>query len=307
MLKISLINPRINHLHSDKEKYYQMYRDAGIDGLDYSIYKFTEENGYEPRFFEMSAQEIIEKHLAQEKEQLDRYGLEVCQTHAPSPTWRYGDDEGNKYRLLEAKRSIELTAYLGCKHAIIHPIQESFSLSLAEQRERNLEFYGSLIDTAKKCGVTICLENMWSIRGGNIFEDTCEDPYQTNDYIDTLNKMAGQELFGFCFDVGHATLCGRYIKNTILLLGNRIKTLHIHDASKRLDLHTLPYSQTENGVNSLVDYESMLLGLREIGYRGAINFEAHAAFRIFPESTHRALLGLFRAIGEYFSNEITAE
>lgn len=307
MLKISLINPRINHLHSDKEKYYQMYRDAGIDGLDYSIYKFTEENGYEPRFFEMSAQEIIEKHLAGEKEQLDRYGLEVCQTHAPSPTWRYGDDEGNKYRLLEAKRSIELTAYLGCKHAIIHPIQESFSLSLAEQRERNLEFYGSLIDTAKKCGVTICLENMWSIRGGNIFEDTCEDPYQTNDYIDTLNKMANEELFGFCFDVGHATLCGRYIKNTILLLGHRIKALHIHDASKRLDLHTLPYSQTENGVTSLVDYESMISGLREIGYRGAINFEAHAAFRIFPESTHRALLGLFRAIGEYFSNEITAE
>ena len=307
MLKISLINPRINHIHSDKEKYYQMYRDAGIDGLDYSLYKFTEKNGYEPKFFEMSAEEIIEKYLAGEKEQLDRYGLEVCQTHAPSPTWRCGDDEGNKYRLLEAKRSIELTEYLGCKHVIIHPIQESFSLTLAEQRERNLEFYGSLIDTAKKCGVTICLENMWNIRGGNIFEDTCEDPYQTNDYIDTLNKMANEELFGFCFDVGHATLCGRYIKNTILLLGNRIKTLHIHDANKRLDLHTLPYSQTENGATSLVDYESMISGLREIGFRGAINFEAHAAFKIFPEPTHKALLGLFRAIGEYFSNEITAE
>ena len=58
-----------------------------------------------------------------------------------------------------------------------------------------------------------------------------------------------------------------------------------------------------NGANPLGDYRSMILGLREIGYRGAINFEAHAAFEVFPEYTHGALLGLFRAIGEYFSNE----
>jgi len=307
MLKISLINPKINKIDADREKYYRLYKNAGIDGLDYSIYKFTEKNGYEPKFFEMSAEEIIEKHLAKEKEELDRYGLEVCQTHAPSPTWKYGDDEGNKYRLLEAKRSIELTEYLGCKYVIIHPVQESFILSLAEQRERNLEYYGNLIDTAKKCGVTVCLENMWNTRNGNIFEATCEDPYQTNDYIDTLNKMAGEDIFGFCYDVGHANLCGRYQKNTILTLGNRIKTLHIHDTNKVSDLHTLPFSQMSNGANPLVDYRSMILGLREIGYRGAINFEAHAAFEVFPEYTHGALLGLFRAIGEYFSNEITSE
>lgn len=307
MLKISLINPKINKIDSDRETYFRLYKETGIDGLDYTISKFTEKNGYEANFFAMSTEEIIEKYLAKEKEEIDRFGLDVCQTHAPYPTWRYGDDEGNKYRLTEAIKSIELTAYLGSKYVIIHPITETFALTPAELRERNLEFYGNLIDTAKKCGVTVCLENMWISRNGNIFESTCEDPYEANDYIDTLNKMAGEEIFGFCFDVGHATLCGKYMKNTLITLGNRVKTLHIHDVSKMADLHTLPYSQMGNGATPLTDYRSMLLGLREIGYRGAINFEALATFEVFPEDTHKALLGLFRAIGEYFSNEITAE
>ncbi len=307
MLKISLTNPRICQIDSDREKYYQLYNKAGIGGLDYSLYKFTEKNGYEPNFFAMSTDEIIEKHLAKEKEELDRYGLLVCQTHAPYPTWRYGDEEGNKLRLTEAIKSIELTAYLGSKYVIIHPIAETFALTPKELRERNLELYGSLIDTAKKNGVMICLENMWISRNGNIFESTCEDPYEANDYIDTLNKMAGQELFGFCFDVGHATLCGKYLKNTLITLGDRVKTLHIHDVSKMSDLHTLPYSQMGNGATPFTDYRSFLLGLRAIRYRGTINFEADNAFKVFPEYTHKALLKLFRAIGEYFSNEITVE
>ncbi|MBO4979742.1 MAG: sugar phosphate isomerase/epimerase [Clostridia bacterium] len=307
MLKISLINPKLNPVNADREKYYRLYREARIDGLDYSIYKFTEQNGYEPRFFEMSAEEIIEKYLAKEKEELDRYGLEVCQTHAPSPTYRHGDEEGNKYRLLEAKRSIELSRYLGSPYLIVHPVQETMSYPLSEIQKRNIDYYSQLIDTAKQNGVTVCLENMWNIRNGNIFECTCEDPNETNYYIDTLNKMAGEEIFGFCFDVGHASLVARNIKNTILTLGKRIKTLHIHDTDKTSDLHTLPYTQLGSGKKSFVDYLSMTSALRTVGYRGPINFEAHAAFEVFPEPTHGALLGMFRAIGEHFSNEITGE
>ncbi|MBO4979741.1 MAG: sugar phosphate isomerase/epimerase [Clostridia bacterium] len=307
MLKISLINPRINRIDSDREAYFQMYKEAGIDGLDYTIGKFTEKNGYEPDFFAMSTEEIIEKHVAKEKEELDRFGLEVCQTHSPFPTWRYGDEEGNKLRLIETKKSIELTAYLGSKYVVVHPITESFALTPDELRKQNIEFYSELIETAKRCGVTVCLENMWIRRNGNIFECTCADAVETVDYIDTLNALAGEEVFGFCYDVGHATLCGKYLKNQLIALGSRVKTLHIHDVSKMADLHTLPYSQMGTGTAPLTDYRSMLLGLRAIGYRGAINFEAEAAFEVFPDSTHPALLKLFHAIGAYFSDEITAE
>lgn len=307
MLKISLDNTKLNKIDSNRTAYYQMYKDTGIDGLDFSFFKFTEKNGYEPNFFSMSTDEIIEKHLRAEKEEIDRFGLEVCQTHAPYPTWRYGDEAGNKIRWLEAKKSIELASFLGSKYVVIHPITETFVLGPKELRERNLELYGSLIDTAKTSGVTICLENMWNSRNGNIFECTCTDPNEAVDYIDTLNKMAGEERFGFCFDVGHATLCGKYMKNTLITLGDRVKALHIHDTSKTADLHTLPYSQMGNGPTPFTDYQSLLEGLRAIRYRGTINFEAHNAFEVFPADTHKALLNMFHAIGAYFSDEITAE
>ena len=97
------------------------------------------------------------------------------------------------------------------------------------------------------------------------------------------------------------------MKTQLLTLGHRLKTLHVHDASKMADLHTLPYSQMGNGATPFTDYRGFLEGLRAIGYRGAINFETDYAFDIFPEYTHPALVGLLRAIGEYFSDEITAE
>ena len=308
MLKISLTNPCLASLQADRASIYQMYRETGVDGLDYSFFNFTEKNGYDANIFEKSSEEIIETVLRADKDLLDRYGLRACQTHAPYPVWRYGEDEKNKYRLLETLRCIELTAYLGAPYVIIHPITETFRFSPKELRERNLDFYSGLIDTAKKNHVTICLENMWNSRNGNIFECTCEDPYEANDYIDTLNKMAGEEIFGFCFDVGHATLCGRYMKNTLIALGDRVKALHIHDANKYNDLHTLPYSQCSTAGNTpFTDWTGMLDGLRAINYRGGINFEAGNAFNVFPKQTHKALLALFRAIGEYFSNEITGE
>ena len=59
-----------------------------------------------------------------------------------------------------------------------------------------MKFYSQIMEDARKHGVTICLENMWNRRdGGAIFDSACSDPYEACDYIDTLNDMAGEELF----------------------------------------------------------------------------------------------------------------
>ena len=73
------------------------------------------------------------------------------------------------------------------------------------------------------------------------------------------------------------------------------------------DLHTLPFTCITHGGLPVTDWEGMILGLRDIGYRGFINFEAQTAFRQFPKPTHPALCGMFAAIGRYFSDEITKE
>ena len=295
----------------DLDKLYAMYRAAGIDGIDFSFESntFGAKNGYEDMFFKKNIDEL-KAELLPFKEALARNGLVVNQTHTPFPTMKFsgaGFEDYNSYIIEATHKTIELTAFLGGKYAIVHPIHAANTILTEEQKRLNMEFYPQFIETAKRHGVKICLENMWGRRGGNgtcIFDSACADPREACEYIDELNAIAGEEIFAFCFDVGHANLCGKHMQNSIRLLGSRLQTLHIHDTNKIDDLHVLPYSCCVSGGAPVTDWQGMMLGLRDIGYQGYINFEATEAFRQFPAPTHPALCGMFAAIGNYFSSEI---
>lgn len=296
---------------ADLDKLYGMYRAAGIDGLDFSFCAFTKKNGYEDFFFRKDMDEL-KSIFSRFKDALDRNGLVVNQTHTPFPTVKFTGEEQelaeyNAYLVDATHKCIELTAFLGGKYAIVHPVHFPNTVLEEEQKRLNMEFYPQFIEKAKKFGVKICLENMWGRRGGAgtcIFDSACADPREACEYIDELNAIAGEEIFAFCFDVGHANLCGKHMQNTIRRLGHRLQALHIHDTNKIDDNHTLPFSFCANGGAPITDWQGMLMGLRDIGYQGFINFESEVAFRCFPEPTHPALCGLFAAIGRYFSDEI---
>ncbi len=298
---------------ADLDKLYGMLRSAGIHGIDFSFETtvFNAKNGYEDNFFKKDIDEL-KTVLSRFKNALERNGLVVNQTHTPFPTVKFvGDnlEEYNAYMVEATHKTIELTAFLGGKYAIVHPAHYPNTVLADEQKRINMEFYPQFIETAKRHGVKICLENMWGRRasGTAIFDSACADPREACEYIDELNAIAGEEIFAFCFDVGHANLCGKHMQNTIRTLGHRLQALHIHDTDKVNDLHTLPYTCCAYGGAPITDWEGFLLGLRDIGYRGFINFEAATAFRQFPVPTHAALCGMFAAIGRYFSDEITKE
>ena len=313
MHKISIAIP--SHCYrpdADLDKIYGMCRKAGIDGIDFSFESstFGAKNGYEDNFFKKDINEL-KKVFSRFKDALDRNGLVVNQTHTPFPTVKFsgGDVQAYNAYLVEAThKTIELTAFLGGKYAIVHPAHAPNTVLSDEQKKVNMEFYPRFIDTAKKFGVTICLENMWGRRGGSgtcIYDSACADPREACEYIDELNAIAGEEIFAFCFDVGHANLCGKHMQNTLRILGKRTKALHIHDTNKVEDTHTIPYAFCASGGSPVTDWEGLLYGLRDIGYNNFINFEAASAFRCFPEPTHPALCAMFAAIGKYFSDEIS--
>ena len=313
MHKISFAIPAQYYLPDvDLDSIFSMYRAAGIDGIDFGFYAFVGKI-YGDRFFKKDMDEL-RTIFSRYKEALDRNGLVINQTHTPFPTVKFRGteeerEEYNTYLIEATHKTIELTAFLGGKYAVIHPVHFPNTVLEDEQRRLNMEFYPQFIETAKKFGVKICLENMWGRRdsGTAIFDSACADAAEACDYIDTLNAIAGEEIFVFCFDVGHANLCGKHMQNTIRKLGHRLQVLHIHDTDKVDDLHTLPFTCITGGGLPVTDWEGMILGLRDIGYRGFINFEAQIAFRQFPKPTHPALCGMFAAIGRYFSDEITKE
>jgi sugar phosphate isomerase/epimerase len=242
---------------------------------------------------------------------LKKCGIEISQIHGP---WRYppkdSTEDDRAERFGKMAKSIAIAKHLGAKYVAIHPLMPYGAESAEkpdEVYEINKKFYTALASVAEKLGVTVCLENMWADKGGRIFDSSCSDPYEACDYIDTLNDMAGEELFAFCFDVGHANICGRHMQNTLRILGKRVKTLHIHDTDGERDNHAIPYSFSSASSKPFTDYEGFLAGLHDIGYKGALNFEVCYAFNSFPKATHPALFRLISSIGDYFKSKINIQ
>ena len=119
--------------------------------------------------------------------------------------------------------------------------------------------------------------------------------------IDELNAYAGEELFGFCFDVGHANILGKNLYQAVLTMGKRLKILHIHDNDGVSDLHTMPYTFARSWFGSSTDWDSFLKGLREIGYEGVLNFEVFRCMQTFPRKLHPSVMKLYADMGKYFS------
>lgn len=313
MRKISIASSILHKADANIDAVCKMYKENGIDGVDFGFDCYTVSNGHRDKFFSGQTIDELKTFFTKYKEAFERHGITVVQTHPPFPTVKFVSNitsetlEEYNLRALDAvRKTIELTAFFGCKYAVVHPAHGVLDMPLDEQKKANMKYYAQLVDDARRHGVIICLENMWNRRdGGAIVDSACSDPNEAVDYIDTLNDMAGEELFAFCFDVGHANLTGKNMRNTLRTLGKRVKVLHIHDTDKVEDKHTLPYAHTGSKGLSVTDYVGFLAGLRDIGYEGDVNFEIGNAFKAFPAPTHPALCGLVASIGRYFESEIT--
>lgn len=233
----------------------------------------------------------------------EKYGVKIAQMHAPFPTWQENDKETTSYLLQVLEKVCAVCAYIGCPMLIVHPHNVK---DKEEAKKANLEMYEKLILAAKKYRVTICLENLLAMNGDDIVGGICSTAEQTIDLIDTLNKKAGEKIFGFCFDVGHANASGIDMRRFLNELGDRVTALHIHDNNGKSDAHLIPYTQIRDqwGVELGVDWDAFLGGLQDIDYQGAIMFETFRATNHLPKAVEKDALTLILGIGKYFRNRI---
>lgn len=289
--------------HADEA--FAFIRSCGIDTLDYNMdHTLPIQNicdGTLNTFYDASIEELLERYRPV-KEAMERNGVSFGQTHAPFPTYVEGADEVNRYLIQVFEKECAILQYLGCPALVVHP----FTCNDKEkEKEINLSLYRQLIPAAKKYGVKICLENMFQMPNGHGVVGACGDAAEACWYIDTLNAEAGEDVFGYCFDVGHANLCSRNLRNEIRMLGDRLTILHIHDNDGLDDLHLIPYTQKKYRKNT-TDWEGFLEGLRDINYRGTINFETFAGLYDVPKELIPSFLRLIADIGNYFKSRIEA-
>lgn len=239
------------------------------------------------------------------KEAAQKYGIEFAQAHAPFQLYVDGRDDINEKCYEIGEKCIALCKYLDCKYLVVHPLNLIFDHDKDYERKINIEYYTRFIPACKKYGVTVCLENMFGTVNRHVTEAVCSDCNEAVYYIDTLNAIADEECFGFCFDIGHMTLLGKNIKESLKTLGGRVKILHIHDNDGIQDHHALPYVYARNwGNNPVTDWNGFIEGLRTINYRGEINFETGTGCKLVPEEARGAVLAYLYAIGQYFAKKI---
>ncbi len=236
----------------------------------------------------------------------EKYGIEFGQAHAPAPLYIARSVESSKNVQNDVRKTIEICGYLGCPRLVVHPIYDGStrfpSLTKEQEYKMNMEFYSSLIPLLKEHKVVCCLENMWAQdwKSKKIYVSACSDINETIRYIDELNAIAGERLFGFCLDVGHLLIVGQDPCYWIEMLGDRLEALHTHDNNGIDDGHTIPYMGCAN-------WDRFVLGLRKIGFKGNLSFETEKFNQLFPKELIPAALNMTGAIGKYLAGRIDAE
>ncbi len=293
-----------NSLITDGEsarKHFPWFKNAGFEAVDFSfymLYRKMYDKETKSEVFDLPHDKMVD-FFKEIKAAADENGVIIGQTHAPFPSQilAEGYDDVNEYLMSVLNKCIEATSVLGCKYMVTHPVFAKYDSTLKREDEwdLNIKFYSSFIPMLKKFGVVMCLENMWVRFKDKIYGAACSDFDEVNRYIKTLNEMAGEELFGYCFDSGHATICSSDVGRAIKTLKNNIKVLHLHEVDGYNDSHSMPL------INGVTDWERLFVALKEIGYNGTINFEADKLFslpyEILPET-----LNLLGSIGRYFVN-----
>ncbi len=275
---------------------YKKIKQAGMTCIDYNIISPENQEKLEVLYFR--------KH----KECAAKHSLRFSQVHAPIIRYHPEQPERMAYILEEMKKSIEICGLLESPYLVIHPYDLAFEIGKDKEKKINLKFFEALAKTAIQHKVVICIENMPCKKHGRLWEGSFSDAAEAVNYIKILNEKAGKECFGACFDVGHANVLGKNLREEVRKLGNHLKVLHIHDNDGATDAHQMPYSfsNAKSGLCT-TDWSGFLLGLREIDFKGVLSFETYRSFTAVPGVLQNILLEFLDQIGTNFSKIICFE
>ena len=224
--------------------------EAGFTGIDItmtdpSIFPYTDD---------------YKEVAAKIKKMCDDAGVKLVQAHAPFNCKT--EDILEKY----IERDFEACALLGIPNIVVHPLTRGTYNNFREASYKaNMEYYNLLKPIAKKYGVKIAVENMWTVhpKTRRIVDAALADPRELRSFVEDLNDP---EVFTICLDLGHVALCAREPEDAIRIIGDKLECLHVHDVDYIADLHTLP------GIGR-INWDNVCQALADINYKGVFNLE----------------------------------
>lgn len=274
---------------------------AGFERVDFNLDAFLKNSdiytGKINSFFDVEL-DVMLAYFGEYKRIFDTYGIKPSQMHAPYPIFVPNRPDVTDYmQKVVIPKSIAIAGQMEIPWVVMHPFKMQYKYGVDVERAMNLQYFQSLIPLLKEHHVGVCVENLYEGIGGRITEGTCADPEEAIWYVDTLNALAGEELFGICLDTGHMELVRREPSEYIRQVGSRLKIMHLHENDRVGDLHQMPYtfeSKPEDGV----DWKNFRMALEEIGFDGTLSFETFPCMNSFPRGARGEVLRTIQAIGE---------
>ena len=197
-------------------------------------------------------------------------GVSVLQVHGCNPGMARESPEERRKFVDQAKTSLLWAGELGAEWVVLHPSNRKAGRrtpdAFEEVKERNLEGFRELLETAHSANVGIAVENLPpllhdSMEGERLFGT---EPSE----LVWLVENAGPERMGVCLDVNHifAKCQGFNQYQAIRWFGRPLVATHISDNDGFREQHLLPFMGD-------IAWRTVMKGLREVGYKGLFNLE----------------------------------
>ena len=284
-MKIGTSTGEMLNFYGDEEGIRHLAK-AGFDCLDFGM--FYSEDDWR---LHLENDEFI-SYYNRLYEVVRECGISVGQVHSPMVNYLYTgyEEEGNFYFDLQRK-AILAAECLHSPYIIIHPVippQYRYSFYREETREINRKYFGKLKKYLHESNVRVGIENMWNWDPEKecICPTVCSTAEEMCEYIDEL----GADTAVACLDFGHALLTGDTPAHMISVLGERLKTVHIHDNNGKEDAHVAPFM-------GIANWKETCEALKAVNYQGTFNFEADSFNSMFGKELADAAAEMLCKIG----------
>lgn len=261
-------------------------KEYGVTALDYN---FAPRNN---KYYALDDEEF-ERQLTALKELAGKYGIVFNQVHSVWPHDTAYDFDTNfnerKRDFPTYVKSLKGASLLGAKNVVLHTAMPyGWARDLHEELviEMNEVFVKDLLPYAREYDVIICLENL-------PFHTQLASTKRLNEFVKKFNDPH----LKVCFDTGHAFVLKEDLAEDVLMLGDDLACMHVHD-NKGADYHLIPY---QGGIA----WEPFLDALKKINYQGAFSLETHFTKNMpepFRDEFNKLLFKLARSMADKIEN-----
>lgn len=232
-------------------------------GFKYADYDFGTDYSRQDGVYSADYESYFESIASAAKE----IGIKLIQAHAPMGKPLVDGGVIQKATL----RCVDACGVWGIHNLVVHSGYAP-GLTKEETLLQNKEFFAPLLKKAEKYGINILVENFNKMK--------IDKPYWIDNAPDLLSmvEMVNHPLFHVVWDVGHANMQPMPQDEAIRMLGSHVKALHIQDNGGEKDSHLAPFLGTLN-------LDSVMCGLKDIGYNGYFTFEVGKFFTFEDKRT----------------------